>query len=142
MTRTIFAVILLITLLSCQDTRPDKGKERIDNICDQFMQNFKDKRIPQALRLLKKNTVMAASTVDTLQATMTDHVNNVFPDYGAMFSYEFVSESKIKNFIAKRFYILKFEKSYLKVAFTLYNTAKGWAITGFKYDEELNELLD
>ena len=58
-----------------------------------------------------------------------------------MLSSEFITERKIKGFIAQRFYILKFEKYYLKFDFTLYKTNSGWTVTHFEYDEELNEIL-
>jgi hypothetical protein len=58
-----------------------------------------------------------------------------------MLSPEFITERKIKDFLVKRFYILKFDKYYLKFDFTLYKSTSGWTVTGFKYDEDLAELL-
>ena len=68
-------------------------------------------------------------------------MKNVQPTYGDIISYEFISERKIKSFIAKRFYILKFQKYFLKFDFTLYNNGSGWTITNFTYDDNLIEVL-
>src|SRR5688500_16223727 len=141
MFKAIFAILLSLTLFSCQENRPDQDKERIDNVCEKFMQTFRDGKIPEALHLLKKNTVMPSATIDTLQVTVINQINNITPSYGKMLAYEFISEHKIKDFIAKRFYILKFEKYYLKFDFTLYNNSKGWTIASFNYNEDLIELL-
>jgi hypothetical protein len=144
MTKLLTTVFLSITLVACgkKEQNTDKDKERIDNVCDQFMQLFAGGKLPEALQLLKQNSVMYPATIDTLQVTITNQVNTLFPAYGKMLSSEFITERKIKNFIAKRFYILKFDKYYIKFDFTLYNGGKGWTITNFTYNEDLIELLN
>ncbi|HWY34655.1 MAG TPA: hypothetical protein VNX68_08410 [Nitrosopumilaceae archaeon] len=141
MTRLILALILCLTFLSCEQAKPEKDKERIEAVCDMFMQNFRDGKLSEALQLLKQNSVLASSTIDTLYSTITSQMKSIFPSYGRMLSYEFISERKIKDFIARRFYILKFEKSYLKFDFTFYKNESGWKITSFNYNEDLIELL-
>jgi len=73
--------------------------------------------------------------------TIAEQVVKFLPAYGKILSYEFVAERKVKDFIAKRFYVLKFVKYYLKFDFTLYNNGKGWTITSFTYNEDLIEVL-
>ena len=143
MTKFLTAILISMTLVACgQKSQPiDKDKERIDKFCDTFMKLFAEGKTGDALQLLKQNTVLAPSSIDTLQVTITDQMNNLFPAYGKIISSEFIADRKIKDFIAKRFYILKFDKYYLKFDFTLYKTNSGWTVTNFKYDEELTELL-
>jgi predicted Zn-dependent protease len=143
MTKILTVAFLLLTL-TCFGQKGqvvDKGKQRLDKVCDTFMKLFTEGKTRDALQLLKQNTVMAPASIDTLQVTIDNQMNNYFPTYGKMLSYEFISERKIKDFIAKRFYILKFDIYYLKFDFTLYKAASGWTVTNFKYDEELSELL-
>jgi len=144
MSRILIALFFGLILLSCGPVQQNLGqdKTRIDNVCDSFMQKFVAGKMDEALWLLKHNTVMQPSSIDTLKATISDQVKNVFPLFGKMLSSEFVKESNIKNFIAKRFYIIKFSKFFLKVDFTLYNSSTGWTITSFHYSEEADELLD
>ncbi len=143
MTKLLTAFLLALTLVSCEQNQQttDKDKERIDSVCDQFMRTFADRKISDALLLLKQNSVMTSSTIDTLQTTIENQAQNIFSAYGKILSAEFVDERKVKDFIVKRFYILKFDKYYLKFSFTLYNNGKGWTITNFSYDEELIEIL-
>jgi hypothetical protein len=143
MTKLLTAISLLLTIVSCGQKKQsiDKDLERINVVCDKFMETFASGKTVEAIQLLKQNTVMSSASVDTLQATIADHMNNVFPAYGKMLSPEFITERKIKDFIAKRFYILKFDKYYLHFDFTLYKSSSGWTVTGLKYDEELLELL-
>lgn len=143
MTKLIWASILSLAIISCgqNKSKVDKGKEKIDNICDTVMQTFSNGDFSKAFDILKQNTVMSSSSIDTLKVTTAEYAKNVFPTYGKIRSYEFISEHKIKDVITKRFYILKFDKYYLKFDFTLYNNGDNWTITSFAYDEDLVELL-
>lgn len=144
MTKIFFSAILFLTLLSCghSQTTQDKGKQQINAVCDNFMKLFADNKTKEALELLKKNTVLTNSAIDTLLVTITQQKETVFSQFGTMLSSEYVNEKKVKDFIAKRFYIIKFTKFFLKVDFTLYNNGSGWTITSFHYNEDADELLD
>jgi hypothetical protein len=143
MSKLFTAFFLSLALFSCQENNQiaDKDKERIDKVCDQFMQTFSEGKFQNALQLLKQNTAMPAATIDTLQLKIADHMMNTFPAYGKILTPEFIVERKIKNLITKRFYILKFEKYYLKFDFTLYKNVQGWTVTGFNYNDDLIEIL-
>jgi hypothetical protein len=143
MNKQLILILIPLTLVSCsQNKKPaDKGKERIDHFCDDFMQKFLNGKIPEAVDGLKQNSVMSHATLDTMQAKIIYQATNLFPAYGKILSSEFITERKVKDFICKRFYILKFEKYYLKFSFTLYNNSSTWKVTSFNYDEDLIELL-
>jgi hypothetical protein len=143
MTKFLTIAFLSLTLVACgqKNQSIDKDKERVDKVCDTFMKLFADGKTGDALQLIKQNTVMTASSIDTLQVTISSQMNDYFPAYGKMLSADFVIERKIKDYIAKRFYILRFDKYYLKFDFTLYKGSNGWTITNFKYNEDLIELL-
>jgi hypothetical protein len=143
MTKLLIAIFLSLTLISSAQNKQttDKDKERIDNVCDKFMQIFVDGNISEALQLLKQNSVISPSSIDSIQATVNNQVTTMFSSHGKMLSSEFISEHKVKDFIAKRFYTLKFDQYYLKFDFTLYDNGKGWKITTFDYNEDLTEIL-
>lgn len=143
MTKFLTVAIISLTLIFCGQTTPpdDKGKERLDKVCDSFMKLFVEGKNVEAMQLLKRNSLMTAETIDKLNETIEKQIREYFPGYGKIVSYEFILEKKIKDFVAKRFYILKLEKYYLRFDFTIYKSATGWNITHFKYDDELNELF-
>lgn len=144
MTKFLTVIFVSLALVSCGQNinQNDKDKERIDKVCDTFMQTFVSGKLSEALQLLKQNTVMDTSSIDTLQVTIQQQMQDIFPQYGKMLSSEFVKEKKIKDFISKRFYVIKFSKFFLKVDFTLYKNQNGWTITTFHYNEDIDELLD
>ena len=105
------------------------------------MQTFSKGQFKEAIALLKQNSVLEPEKLDSLLVTIENHSTNVFPAYGKMISAEFVTERMIKDFIEKRFYILKFDKYPVKFDFTLYRSTNGWTITSFNYNEDLMEIL-
>ena len=142
MAKFVYAILFSsLILLSCGQTKTDKDKERINDVCDKFMLEFQHGNISKALQLLKVNSIMAPSAIDTLQVTISKQKSTIVSSYGKILSFEFINERKIRDFLAKRTYILKFEKYYLKFDFTLYKTPTGWRITNFNYNEDLIEVL-
>ena len=63
-------------------------------------------------------------------------------NYGNILGHELMNEGTFKNLIAKRYYVLKFQKYYLKFDFTLYNNGNNWNITDFTFDVEPPEILN
>ncbi len=143
--KRILTIIFISMVLAGfgQKTQPiDKDKERIDKVCETFMKFFADGRVADAMQMLKQNSIINPSSIDTLQVAIESQMENYFPVYGNMLSAEFITERKIKNFAAKRYYVLRFDKYYLKFEFALYKTMNGWSVTNFKYDEDLSELFN
>lgn len=144
MTKLFFTAFSLLIIISYGISQPktDKNKERINTVCGDFMKLFVDGKMEEALELLKQNTVMTAGSIDTLKVTIADQMENIFPQFGKMLSSEFIKEKKVKNFIAKRFYLIRLSRFFLKVDFTLYNIGTNWTITAFHYNEDAEELFD
>src|SRR4051794_10657667 len=143
MNKFFTAAFFSLIFISCGQTKQitDKDEERLDKVCDTFMQYFSKGQFKEALQLLKQNSVLESEKIDTLQVTIENQAQNIFPAYGKMLSAEFMTDRKVKDFIEKRFYIVKFEKYPLKVDFTLYKSSNSWTITSFNYNEDLMELL-
>lgn len=137
----LLTFIVSMSFFSCRQTMPDTDKERLDEVCNKFMDEFNSGTTSKSIQLLKENSVISPAALDTLEIEIERKMNMVLPNYGKMISYEFISEYKIKDFIVRRFYIQKFENYYLKFQFTLYKSSTGWKITGFEFNEELLELL-
>lgn len=143
--KKIFPIVLLLisTVSFSQQTKSsDKEKDDIDKVCDNVMKLFTGYKLHDALELLKQHTVIPVSSIDTLEVQIESQISEIITtQYGKMVSYEFVLEQPVKNFLARRFYIVKLEKLYLKVVFVLYKSTAGWTITHFSYDEDPDELF-
>ena len=124
-------VFTFLTLLSPGQTKLDKGKDRINSVCDMVMKSFPAGNIHEAMQLLKQNSILPDVNIDTLEKSLTRQMDSILSQYGRILSYEFIKETKIKGFLARRLYILKFEKYYLTYELTIYNSASGWIISEF-----------
>ncbi|HET9826306.1 MAG TPA: hypothetical protein VFP87_13290 [Chitinophagaceae bacterium] len=143
MTKPFVAIVFSIVFISCQQNKSDTtgDKERIDHVCETFMDDFTKGQYNAAMDLLRQYSVLGKEKIDTLAVTIKNQMSLLIPAYGKILSSSFIIERRVKDFISKRFYILKFEKYYLRFDFTLYKTNNGWTITGFSYDDNLVELL-
>lgn len=95
---TIFIVFICFTACGQSRKSVDLDKEKLNTVCDKFMKEFQEGNTSDALQLLKGNSVMAVSTIDTLELTIRNQLDQILPAYGKMISSEFILERNIKDF--------------------------------------------
>lgn len=142
MFRLFLLTIFSFFLASCtekQTMEPDKA--RIVNVCERFMQDFRDTKLLAAMDLLRDNSIISPESIESLYKQIIEQ-EGIFRRYGNVQSYEFIRERRVTDGLAKRYYILRFENYYSIFQFTIYKTTKGWRITHFKYDDELAEVMN
>jgi len=141
----LYYLVALFFILSCksQTNTTDNEKEKINEVCNQIMFDFKTQKATHAMNLLKANSrLIGDSSIDNLEKQIQQQIKEgVFKQYGECLSYDFVAEKRINNFAAKRYYVLRYKLFFLKFVFSLYNTDPNWTIIGFKYDEDVSELF-
>ena len=136
----LLSLCLLGHLAFCQVKHP-KNKQEIIGVCDQFMDAFKKSKFSEAFDLIKPYSVIEDYKLDTLAISTAQQIKDLSPSFGKMLSYELVQEKTVKSTLSHVDYLLKFEQSYLKFRFTLYNNGENWTITGFKYDVDADDLF-
>jgi hypothetical protein len=119
-----------------------QNKQEIIAICDKFMDAFKDGKFTDAYEYLKQYSVISDNTLDTLAAYSKDRMNSLREPFGKSLSFEQISERPVKNSLINLIYILKFERSFLKFRFILYNNGSGWTISTFDYSDQVDDLFD
>lgn len=141
MIRLFLAAVLCVLLAGCSAKQSmDPDKTRIVNLCETFMQDFRDSKLQNAMDLLRDNSIISKESIESLYSTIISQ-ESIFRRYGNVKSYEFIDEKTVVSGLAKRYYILRFEHYYSIFQFTLYKTVNGWRITHFKFDDELVEVL-
>ena len=84
---------------------------------------------------------MGNSFIDDLDKTVNEQMNNIQVNYKKIVGYELIEEKDLKNVLARRRYILKFELYFLTFDFYLYNNGTSWTISGFYYMDEQKALF-
>lgn len=141
MSRLLLLTLFSVFMAGCsekQSMEPDKA--RIVNLCESFMQNFRDTKLMAAMDILRNNSIISNESIESLYSQIISQ-EGIFRRYGNALSHDFIEEKLVTAGLAKRYYVLRFENYYSIFQFTIYKTTKGWRITHFKFDDELGELL-
>jgi hypothetical protein len=142
--RKLVALLILFSFAKsslAQRVRPQNKQEMIA-VCNRFMQAFKSGKYFEAYDSLKAYTVVEDYKLDTIALTSINQMKALADSYGKSLSVEQISEKPVKNCLIKLIYLLKFERSWLKFRFILYNSGSGWTITSFTYNDEPDDLFN
>lgn len=138
-------IVLLFVITACSNNKNNSNesseREDINKVCDQVVDLIVKGQNEQSMQRLKEISVMSYSDLDSMGVKIDRQMLSILPSYGRMLGAEFVREFKANNILVRRNYILKFEKYYLRISFTLYKTPAGWKVTNFDYDDSLIEIL-
>ena len=116
-------------------------RDSINLFCDKVMQTIVDGKFSAAIQMFRQRSVMDATVIDKVDKTLNDQMPGILPYYGKILSYELVEEKLLKNALARKRYILKFENYFLTFDFVLYNNGTGWTVSNFYYKDETKELF-
>ncbi len=129
-----------VKLSVAQQMHP-KNKQEIIGVCGKVMEAFKIGKFSAAYDLLRSYSVIEKYKLDTLVIVTNDQMKSLGSSYGSIMSYEEVSERDVKSSLVQLIYLLKFQHSFLKFSFILYNNGSSWTITSFTYDTEVGDLF-
>lgn len=141
--RKIIAVVLLTMFFSVSYGQGKfyTTRDSINMFCDKVMQTLVDGKYSAAIQMFKQRSVMDETVIDKIDKTLNDQMPGILPYYGKILSYELLEEKLLKNALARKRYILKFENYFLSFDFILYNNGTGWTVSNFYYKDETKELF-
>ncbi len=116
-------------------------RDSLNGFCDKVMQTIVDGKYSEGIQLFRQKSVMDASVIDNVDKTLNEQMPGILPYYGKILGYELIEEKALKNALARRKYILKFEFYFLTFDFILYNNNTGWTVSNFYYKDETKELF-
>ena len=117
-------------------------RDSINLFCDKVMQTIVDGKFSAAIQMFRQRSVMDATVIDKVDKTLNDQMPGILPYYGKILSYELVEEKLLKNALARKRYILKFENYFLTFDFVLYNNGTGWTVSNFYYKDRKSTRLN
>ena len=142
MSKLISTIVLsLICLVSSGQSKLFVTKDSMNVFCDKVMQTLVNGKYSEAIQLFRQKSVMDTSVINNVDKTLNEQMPGILPYYGKILGYELLEEKALRNVLARRKYILKFEHYFLTFDFILYNNSKGWTISNFYYKDETKELF-
>ena len=116
-------------------------KDSINLFCDKVMQTLVGGKYSAAIQMFRQRSVMDSTVINNVDKTLNDQMPGILPYYGKILGYDLVEEKLLKNTLARKRYILKFENYFLSFDFILYNNGSGWTVSNFYYKDETKELF-
>ncbi len=141
MKKIIGTVMLSLAFIVSSGQSRYTTRDSLNAFCDKVMQTLVSGKYSEAIQLFNKKSVMDASVIDNIDKTLVDQMPNILPYYGKIVGYELIEEKELRNALARRKYILKFENYFLTFDFVLYNNNTGWTVSNFYYKDETKELF-
>lgn len=117
------------------------SRENLNSYCDKIMQTLVDGRHSEAIQLFRKNSVMDTVTINNIDMMLSEQMTTILPFYKKITGYVLVEEKEVKNTLARRRYLLTFERYFLTFDFILYNNGTGWTVSNFNYKDDPKELF-
>jgi hypothetical protein len=105
------------------------------------MNQIKNEKYTDAMELLKPVSRITYEQIDTLASKMNYQLPYFIYRFGKIIGVDLIENKTIKDFLIQRTYVLRFEKYYARFEFILYKNLVGWAVLGFKYDDNISSLF-
>ncbi|MFD2909440.1 hypothetical protein ACFSX9_11940 [Flavobacterium ardleyense] len=135
----ISAFIMFSALQSTAQSNYLKDMESAKMISKDVAQLFKENKINEALIKIKKYWPIADSELDNLESKTIEAMKVVAERFGNSEGIVKVSEHNIKETAFKETYLVKYEKTAIRLIFIYYKNNKGWIINAFKWDDNFKE---
>ena len=103
---------------------------------------LKDSEFQKAFTQLQQYWILPENELLQLESLTIKQFNLVSDRFGKIIGFDFIKDMTIKDYVLRKIYVLKFEKHMIRVLFTYYKNDNGWILNGFKWDDQMEELLD
>ncbi|GGB25152.1 hypothetical protein [Puia dinghuensis] len=143
MKKLLFPLLLALCVKfsPCQINHPP-SKQVMIVTCERFLDLFKSGKFDEAFDYLKPYTVIEDYKMDTLAYTAKRQMTALSGSFGKVIGFQQVLQKEIPGTLDRLIYLMKYERAFLAMRFTLYNNGSGWTITRISYDEKTDELFD
>lgn len=100
---------------------------------------FKDNKIDLFFNELKPYWPLPENELNSFEGKTEQYINLLTGRFGNAETVIKVKEETIKDFAIRETYVLKFEKSAVRLIFTFYKNNTGWILNAFKWDDAFTE---
>lgn len=100
---------------------------------------FKDNKIDLVFKELKPYWPLPENELNSFENKTEQYINLLTGRFGNTETVVKIKEETIKDFAIRETYILKFEKSAIRLIFTFYKNNTGWILNAFKWDDSFTE---
>lgn len=142
MKKYILILMLLFPLLLQSQTKTYKNLNEVKANTKNIANEFINKNYAKLFNSLKPYWGIETSEIDSL-IVKTQRFQNYFNErLGKAIDAVKIKEQNLENILFKESYVLRFEKSALRIVLVYYKNDAGWVINYFNWDDKFLEELD
>lgn len=116
-----------------------KDTEAAKVVSKDVVQLFKENKINDSFKILKKYWPIPENEIDNLESQTIQSMNLISQRYGNAEGIVKSGEQNIKDTGFRETYLIKFENTAIRFVFTYYKNNKGWILNAFKWDSDFDE---
>lgn len=113
-----------------------KTKEDCKKLSATVANLFYEDSIVKAVTKMRDYWPIEEDEIEAFQEKSLKSLNIIENLYGYRISVIKVKEEMLENFALRETYILRYEKSAIKLTFKYFDTTHGWILNAFKWDDE------
>lgn len=133
----VFSVCLIGSAGQKEDVPKNKGKL----LCEKVLKNFEKGNVEQGLSLLEPHILIPKRDFAELKIQSTKILNDAKTKYGKVTGYELIREGAIKKFAFRYVYVLKLEKTMVRLVFVFYKSGTRQYLFTFSLDDEFDDMF-
>lgn len=140
----ILKLILLTLLISkncCAQVHFLKDLESAKSLSLKVTQLFLEGDISSAANLLRPYWPVPENELSNFETKTIQGINILSERFGKLEGIEKISERAIKQTVVEEVYLVKFEKSAIRLVYVFYKSNKGWILNSFKWDDNLENIF-
>ncbi|MEY2924838.1 MAG: hypothetical protein RLZZ337_1386 [Bacteroidota bacterium] len=137
--------ILFLSIFSLSSLAQDKYLPDVaatQKLSKEVSQLFYDDYIGVAFKKLMPYWPLPADEIQGLEEKTIRYLNMLDDRFGEKVEVVRLKEETIKDFAIRETYLIRYEKSAIRLQFSFYKNDKGWIVNAFKWDDSLSEEFE
>ncbi len=137
-------LITALSLLSFNLIAQKKGMKSIEEtqkLSKEVSKLFFEGEISNSVKILKKYWPLPEAEIEDFETKTTKYMSLLDARFGKRLGYEKVTNKTVSDFVIRETYIIRYDKSAIRLMFTYYKNDNGWIINAFKWDDSFAKEL-
>lgn len=119
-----------------------KSEKEIEKLLDKVIPDVANGLYGPAFARLKVHWPFPMHEMDNLERETAQKLPYAGQRFGKVIGHEFVKVRRAKDFALRYYYVIRHEFHVIRVMASFYKHTEGWVLSGFTWDDVLDEIWD
>ena len=112
------------------------------NLTEGFLKEIINKNYGKAFNMIRPYFPIDESTFDNIKNQTESQLAGIESDFGKLVDYRLVKVKKIKDFVIRYVYVIRYEKHPVRWVFTYYKGKNSWHLDKLQWDDKIDRLFE